>query len=373
MLLVTNGQKFNSVINIDNGLVNNEVTAIVQDQKGFMWFGTRGGLHRYDGYEIKLLKNDLNVGNNLMSQSIEVLLNGADNNLWIGTKSGGLSMYDFSSGQLINYHNTKISAGEVNKDYILSLYEPNDRYLYIGTWQGFLLLDKKTRLFSVLKRKWKTYDIKPDGKGHLWVATGIGVQLYDPATNNSELINLGYPSVDITNVLVDSTADCLWLGTWRRGMLRYDLKTKTTSQYTSNPADKQMLGSENVYRIFKDSRGIMWIGTWGGGLYKFYPGTATFERVLLNITPYDNRDDKIIISISEDISGLLWIGTDGAGVCKLDPGRKKFRNIGYDPQLPQPIDNNHVLTVLTDRLNRLWIGTRGEAYRLATTGNNSLP
>ena len=81
-------QEANSFIRISDELVNNEVTSIIQDKNGFVWFGTRGGLQRFDGYEMKLLKNDFATGNNLLSQSIEVLLNGKQNNIWIGTKSG---------------------------------------------------------------------------------------------------------------------------------------------------------------------------------------------------------------------------------------------------------------------------------------------
>ena len=46
-------QQASSLISITDGLVNNEVTAIIQDENGFVWFGTRGGLQRFDGYEMK--------------------------------------------------------------------------------------------------------------------------------------------------------------------------------------------------------------------------------------------------------------------------------------------------------------------------------
>ena len=75
-------QQIGASIGINDGLINNEVTSIIQDKNGFLWFGTRGGLQQYDGYEMKLLKNDIGDGENLKSQSIEVLKNGIDNNIW---------------------------------------------------------------------------------------------------------------------------------------------------------------------------------------------------------------------------------------------------------------------------------------------------
>ena len=68
-----------SFINITDGLVNNEVTTIIHDKNGFVWFGTRGGLQRSDGYEMKLLNTGFAKGSNLLSQSIEVLHSGRVN------------------------------------------------------------------------------------------------------------------------------------------------------------------------------------------------------------------------------------------------------------------------------------------------------
>ena len=118
-------QRGNSFINISDELVNNEVTAIIQDKNGFIWFGTRGGLQRFDGYEMKLLKNDFGKGSNLLSQSIEVLQNGKQNNIWIGTKSGGLSGYDLKTGRISNYpNNNPKKLTQWNRHKLLSLLYP---------------------------------------------------------------------------------------------------------------------------------------------------------------------------------------------------------------------------------------------------------
>jgi ligand-binding sensor domain-containing protein len=117
--------------------VNNEVTSIIQDKNGFIWFGTRGGLQRFDGYEMKLLKNDFGKGSNLLSQSIEVLQSGRQNNIWIGTKSGGLSGYDLKTGKISNYPNSNPNSTGFNADYILSILDTDSEKLLIGTWKGF--------------------------------------------------------------------------------------------------------------------------------------------------------------------------------------------------------------------------------------------
>src|SRR6478672_3967863 len=92
----------NTYLSIDNGLVNNEVTTIKQDKYGFLWFGTRGGLNKYDGYNIKLLRNKSSSKNNLSSQAVETMFAGK-NCLWIGTKTGGLNKYNYLTDSITSF------------------------------------------------------------------------------------------------------------------------------------------------------------------------------------------------------------------------------------------------------------------------------
>lgn len=70
---------------VDDGLVHNSVTSVIQDNKGLIWIGTRGGLSRFDGYTFKTYQNRTNkfgsLGNNVITSIVE------DKNglLWIGT------------------------------------------------------------------------------------------------------------------------------------------------------------------------------------------------------------------------------------------------------------------------------------------------
>ena len=169
-------QQASSFISISGELVNNEVTSIIQDKNGFTWFGTRGGLQRFDGYEMKLLKNDFGKGSNLASQSIEVLQHGKQHNIWIGTKSGGLSGYDLKTGRISNYVNANQNSTGFNADYILSILDTDSEKLLIGTWKGFQYMDKKTGQFKMLNSVWKTFDIQPDGNTGYWLATNSGLK-----------------------------------------------------------------------------------------------------------------------------------------------------------------------------------------------------
>lgn len=359
-------QQVSSFISISNELVNNEVTSIIQDKNGFVWFGTRGGLQRFDGYEMKLLKNDFRKGSNLLSQSIEVLQNGKQNNIWIGTKSGGLSGYDLKTGKITNYTNQSPATGGFNADYILSILDTDTEKLFIGTWKGFQYLDKKTGQFTILNSVWKTFDIQPDGEKGYWLATNSGLRHLNRELVNDYTLNFGIQDINITSVITDKAANCLWLGTWDQGLLQYDLSTKAVKNYRHQKNDPSSLSSNNTYRILLDSRGSLWIGTWGGGLNRLDRKTGTFEKIHLNIPGIYTNDNQIILTIQEDPSGLLWIGTDGTGVFKYGLKQKKFINIGYENKLNSLLESTHVISVYVDPFNKLWLGTKGGGIQYST-------
>ncbi len=352
-------QQFSSFIRITDGLVNNEVTSIINDKNGFVWFGTRGGLQRFDGYEMKLLSNDFGKGDNLLSQSIEVLQNGKQNNIWIGTKSGGLSAYNIKTGKITNYNNDNQNISEFNADYILSIFDTDSDKLFIGTWKGFQYLNKSTGKFTILNSIWKTFDIQSDGQEGYWLATNSGLRHINKELKNDFTYNFGIPDINFTSIVYDKQLNCLWLGTWNYGIYQFDLTTKRGRNFQEKKNNSLSMLSNNSYRILLDSKGNLWVGTWGGGLNRFDREKEIFEKINLNIPGLYTNSNQIILTIQEDPSGLLWIGTDGTGVFKLDLNQKKIKNIGYKNESSSFLESTHVRSVYVDPLNKIWLGNKG--------------
>lgn len=363
-------QEIGSSIGIKDGLINNEVTSIIQDKNGFLWFGTRGGLQEYDGYEMKLLKNDIRDGENLRSQSIEVLKNGIDNNIWIGTKSGGLSSYDFKTGHIINHINTEKPPAGFNGDYILSLLDTEGDKLLIGTWKGFQYFNKKTGKFTIINQRWKTCDIQPDDSNGYWLATNNGLIHLNHELVQVGSFSFGFPDLNVTSLAHDKNRKCLWLSTWQYGVICFNLVTKETKKYLPIPNNNQSLSGENAYKVFVDSKGSVWVGTWGKGLNKFNHTNETFEKISLDIPGLYNSNNNIILNILEDRSGLLWVCTDGAGVFKLDLNKKQFSNIVHGESKRTFTGSTHILSVLVDKSNTLWIGTKNGGIQYSSDWKN---
>ena len=81
-------------LTIDDGLSQSSVTCILQDKKGFMWFGTQDGLNRYDGYNIKVFKNNPNDSSSLTNNFIFSILEDRSGTLYIETQGGTFHQYN---------------------------------------------------------------------------------------------------------------------------------------------------------------------------------------------------------------------------------------------------------------------------------------
>lgn len=338
-------------ITINNGLINNEVTSIHQDKYGFMWFGTRGGLNKYNSYDFSTIGSNPKSANYLANQAVEAIAE-FKNMLWIGNKTGGLNSYNLLTDSITHYTPPK----NVNIQEIKSLHVDQTGTLYIGAVRGFYLLRKGK--FETIDQNVTVYSITQDKQGNIWAGTTMGLLQYLPKTKKIKQISLGKKTFDITSIAINNQTQTLYLGSWNNGLVKYNINDSSYQKYF-NGLTADGLVTKNVYRVFIDKRNTVWAGTWGGGLNKFNEKTGVFERVI--IKPYNvfNLDYDIILSIYEDNTGILWIGTDGGGVCKIDPFRKKFKTLSsynFKSTLPE---NSHITAILEDNQKSLWLGTKG--------------
>ncbi|MES2396478.1 MAG: two-component regulator propeller domain-containing protein, partial [Bacteroidota bacterium] len=91
-------------LSVDHGLSQNTVGSIVQDQYGFMWFGTGDGLNRYDGYSFRIFKNDPRDSNSISSNYLYCLYLDNDSMLWIGLGNGILDRFNLKTNQFTHFY-----------------------------------------------------------------------------------------------------------------------------------------------------------------------------------------------------------------------------------------------------------------------------
>jgi ligand-binding sensor domain-containing protein len=124
-----------SHLSVDEGLSQSTVFSIAKDQAGFMWFGTRDGLNKYDSRRIKIYKNDPRDSTSLSNNAVMSLLTDASGQLWIGTGLG-LNRYDPGQDSFRRVHFKFDPAFSIPGNHILALFEDRAHNIWVGTREG---------------------------------------------------------------------------------------------------------------------------------------------------------------------------------------------------------------------------------------------
>ncbi|RZL33600.1 MAG: hybrid sensor histidine kinase/response regulator, partial [Pedobacter sp.] len=164
-------------ISVEDGLSNSTIECIFQDHRGFIWFGTRDGLNKYDGNQITVYKNNQKA-TSLSDNFIRCIFEDKNKTLWIGT-SDGLNKFNAEKDNFTSYRSKDKNATNT----ITSLAE-TDQGIWIGTYGGGLnLLKPEANAFEKfllakpmnLGRKNYIRDLYIDKNNLIWLATDEGV------------------------------------------------------------------------------------------------------------------------------------------------------------------------------------------------------
>jgi len=349
-------------LTVDNGLSHNEVTSIVQDNDGFIWIGTRGGLNRYDGYDFKIFNQVPGESNSLVNPSVESLFVDSKGNIWIGTKSGGVSKFIPDEGKFENIvadyrHQNNLLV----ENRIISFFEDDEGKIWMGTWSnGFIIYDEQAATSKkYLPNQAITCFAQTQDK-RIWVGTATrGLLEYIKETDT--LIPRTGNTGGVQKIKEDRKRNVLWIA--GSGLVKYDLRNGKFTNY-----------EQSTYSMLLDRNGDIWLGSWGSGLSYFSPEAESFQKVSLYPETFisQNKDYDAILDIFQDKDGNIWMGTNGGGVCLLTP-KLGFRSVGYNPEPNKGLVNTRVMSVVDDDHGNLWIGTIGSGLIWSPDRENYYP
>jgi ligand-binding sensor domain-containing protein len=317
-------------ISLDEGLSQNSVYCIIQDSKGFMWFGTQDGLNKYDGYEFTVYKPEPGNPATLSDNHINCIYEDESGILWLGTDDGGLNAFDPKTETFNHYPVDTVTANPgraLRSPRVNSIVRDTGGDVWIGTNAGGL-----SRLMPE-DETFKHY-------GH----------------NDEEPAGLG--SNRVSSILIDRSG-ILWVGTFDDGLKRYDPHTDSFQHFRARRNEPGSLSSNNVLRIYEDRSGVLWIGTAFGGLnYMDREKGKFFAYRHISGDPASLSSNEVN-TICEDRSGVLWVGTRGHGLNRLDKRSGTFTRYLKDPNDPNTLRDNAILSIFEDGSRILWIGTFG--------------
>jgi len=344
-----------------NGLSNSSISTIVQDKDGFMWFGTQGGLNRYDGKNVIVYEHDPFDSNSLPHRLIQTMYLDYDKNiLWIGTYNG-LAKYEIYKNQFTHYpHDPKNKSG-LSNEVVTAITIDDDHQVWVGTLNGLNVLNLKTGQFKQYyhdpDNSFSLSDdtirsLLKDSKGRIWIGTYHGLNLYDP--DNDQFISYtpentpNLKSPYIMSMSEDSHGN-IWIGNWGEGIVKFLPE--------DGIFENSIVTDDNrIYVINAKDTGRIWAGTWGGGLFEY-----NLENGRLNQYYYDQNNSgsishDVIYSIFLDNSDLLWVGTNGNGLNKLNKEKIDYRRFSYDPQNILSLSHGKVSSIIEDHQGDLWFG-----------------
>ncbi|KAB7726701.1 response regulator [Rudanella paleaurantiibacter] len=404
--------KFHS-ISQEQGLSNNSVTCIYQDQTGFIWMGTRNGLNRYDGHELQVYSkeregrfhiprdNIYDIGEDAHRQVLIATLNGEllvqdsithqftpffrpDENqrhgfnqmlflkiytdsrgmLWLTTHRHGLIAIDQQRRTFRFYTTQSLPAIASNR--VITVREDTQHRLWVGTDAGVTLLspDHKSSSQYAPGANGRSRDANhvnaffEDRLNRMWVATGGGVFLYQPAEAAFlpvEKLALSPSLFATARTLQDDLNGNLWIGT-DDGLFVFDLQKQTLTPVKTDASQRYALNDQYVFSICRDRQGDMWVGTYYGGVNVTYFSAYGFDQ-FPQPRAHSALDGKIIRDIVEDRSGNLWFGLENSGVVGLMRDGQTIRVLNHTGPTGQTLLGNQIQGLDDDADGTLWIGS----------------
>ncbi len=296
----------------NNGLSENCVKSVVQDSWGFLWFGTKNGLNRYDGNSIKRYDvDDLEKG--MGNHNISALYEDRDKRIWVGTDKG------------------------------VYIYDP-----YTETFAHF---DAKTEKGEGVSN-WVS-QIAGDKHGNIWVvAPNQGAFRYHVKSGKMRLFrtakkNDGSQMDNTQSMLVRKNGE-VWFGTNGAGMYQYNPRTDALRQVVAGRNGSSLAG-KNIYALCEYGDWII-VGEHEGMLMKYNPESGELHAVDVPGVHY-----KIIRALAAD-GDELFVGTqDGLFVINGKEGtHTQIRENGI---VPNGLSDNMIYSLYIDKDKGLWIGT----------------
>jgi signal transduction histidine kinase/ligand-binding sensor domain-containing protein/DNA-binding response OmpR family regulator len=395
---------------LSEGLSQSSVLCIIQDSKGFLWFGTRDGLNKYDGQTFKTYRYNSKDSTSISNSSIKSLFEDKKGNLWIGTL-GGLNRYLPNKDTFKRYKYSSQKNSVINNQ-IWSIAELDNNNLWVGTNAGLDILNTTTDTFShiniMAQKNSQIRSLYKTTKGDLWICNTDNIIIYSTKTKTYK--EYLYPKFDFIDanekyvpVIYEDKVNKIWLG-YKNGLFSinneqnkfkvFKIKTNNsekpiinkevrtihedsignlwvgsyTGLYIINKEKTKIvhqlhdennvnsLSQNSIYKILEDTKGDLWIGTYAGGI-NYYDRNFDSFKYYTSGTNNTKLNYPVVSSIVEEPNGNLWIGTEGGGINFFDKKTETFKYLTHQNGNTKSISTNNVKSIIRTKKGNLWIGT----------------
>jgi signal transduction histidine kinase/ligand-binding sensor domain-containing protein len=301
----------------EDGLSNNFVTTIIQDQKGFIWIGTQEGLNKYDGYSFKIYKSNPEKKYHLSNNHITFLAeNTSKNTIWIGTVTG--------LSKLHTQQDTVENIPFFDKKHINYIYLDTENTIWVATDDGVFRQNTATQ-------KWDNYSPNLD-KSHQFFF--IGEQIIKGIKKR------------LLVTMVDKNSFVSHLFSWNEKQKKWDkiLKTPHYLQYIEETG--------KIWTSYKDESFL-------DGYGEIYDSNFTIDSIYIekpksikSSLPFSGIPNKNIKA------NKVWF-SDVGGLALINLENKKFEIWYYWKHFSQGRDSYTIEMIFKDKSQNYWVCTQG--------------
>ncbi|AZI27557.1 response regulator [Pedobacter sp. G11] len=388
---------------VSDGLCANTIWDIEQDNQGYMWFGTKYGLSRFDGYDFKSFQYQKGVpgsiGNNfirkifkydaktfwigtdegiyifdletekftlfkpLQNSFINDIIRSKDGNIWIATKERGVYCFSTPTQKLKNFSTSsavKISSNEVPK-----ILQDDAGDIWLGTYgKGIDVLNPKTNQIrhyntsSASKLSSNVIlDLYKDSNGDIWIGTMAGgLNLWNKKTDSFTIYQKSSGnsiSDNIVRTIYEPKPGYICLGT-EKGLNIFDRKNNRFTVYQNKNNDPFSINDDAVYNVFKDKEGGIWVGTYFGGLNYYHEGSSGFEFYYPSGVK-NSLSGNAVSAFLETKPGQMWIGTEDGGLNYFNSVDKTFKKFPFSAG-QDSLSYHNIHALYKDKSGNIWVG-----------------
>lgn len=371
-----------------------------------MWFGTKEGLTRFDGYQYKSFKTDKrnpsSIGNNFIrkifkydkttnwigtdegifildlekesfrpfkalgSHKVHDIIKAPNGLIWIATGNKGLFCYNPANRVLQHYTHSITNPNSLSANLVRKLALGPGGTIWIGTVRGLNILEPQQQRFKHYQADGRPgslshnniLEIYQDLGGNMWVGTQSGgLNLYNPKTDTFTAFKKSGPhsiNDNIVRSIYQASPGKLYVGT-EKGLNILDVKSGKFRAYSNKNNDPLSLSDDAVYSIYEDKEGGIWLGTYFGGVSYFYGKGSHFE--LYYPTGEGNSlSGNAVSAFLQDDPDHLWIGMEDGGLNYFNIRTKTFKNYPFDPRQDK-LSYHNIHALFKDKSGNIWIGT----------------
>ena len=301
----------------EDGIPGNTITDIIQTNEGYIYFGTYGGLVRFDGVEFKIINQKINP--KYRFQSARSLMEDSKGNVWIGSNEDG-AFCIFPDGDVKEF---SIENCLPNNS-IRSFCEDKEGNIWVGTASGVACISSKYEVFKPEgfdsipnKNNFIVNQIYCDTAGRIWIITRTEKGLYLYSDRKFTVYNDFSSKKDpIITAMTQDNNGVFWFGV----APYYAIKKSNTEEEIINLGKGNQRGTV-VTSIFQDKKLNFWFGL-DNGVTILHDGKISFFDKTMGLV------DENVVKIIEDREKNIWIATDRGGLEKLSYGKFQTTKVG---------------------------------------------